>query len=543
MQTIILLQKSPETLAFYQDKFQYIHVDEYQDTNQAQYVLVNMLAHKYKNICVVGDADQSIYGWRGANMENILNFEDDYPNAAVIKLEQNYRSTKNILKAANDVIENNELRKDKTLWTDNQNGEKIKYHRARTAVDEAYYVLKQIQANLKQGRNYGEMAILYRTNAQSRLMEDALMKANIPYKLVGAHKFYDRKEIKDILAYLRLTTNLDDSLSFERIVNEPKRGIGPTSLNKLYEFAALNGLSLLDAARDATFAGIAKKAASELAKFAQMITDLHDFQASHTLTEVIDEILQRSGYLAMLNSDKSLENQSRLENLEEFKTVTKQFETTWEPENEEADLFIDFLADLALVSDQDSIEENEQVTLMTLHAAKGLEFPIVFLMGLEEGIFPLGRAVDDQSELEEERRLAYVGITRAEELLYLTNATSRMLYGRLQNNAASRFIKEISADLIEADNQNALTATTRPTRRSLRKPAGYVHPIQKQATPAKPKTMASYQIGDKVLHKAWGEGTVVKTTGTGDKMELDVAFSGIGIKRLLVEFAPITKKE
>lgn len=543
MQTIILLQKSPETLAFYQDKFQYIHVDEYQDTNQAQYVLVNMLAHKYKNICVVGDADQSIYGWRGANMENILNFEDDYPNAAVIKLEQNYRSTKNILKAANDVIENNELRKDKTLWTDNQNGEKIKYHRARTAVDEAYYVLKQIQANLKQGRNYGEMAILYRTNAQSRLMEDALMKANIPYKLVGAHKFYDRKEIKDILAYLRLTTNLDDSLSFERIVNEPKRGIGPTSLNKLYEFAALNGLSLLDAARDATFAGIAKKAASELAKFAQMITDLHDFQASHTLTEVIDEILQRSGYLAMLNSDKSLENQSRLENLEEFKTVTKQFETTWEPENEEADLFIDFLADLALVSDQDSIEENEQVTLMTLHAAKGLEFPIVFLMGLEEGIFPLGRAVDDQSELEEERRLAYVGITRAEELLYLTNATSRMLYGRLQNNAASRFIKEISADLIEADNQNALTATTRPTRRSLRKPAGYVHPSQKQATPAKPKTMASYQIGDKVLHKAWGEGTVVKTTGTGDKMELDVAFSGIGIKRLLVEFAPITKKE
>ncbi|WP_178196074.1 DNA helicase PcrA [Ligilactobacillus sp. Marseille-Q7487] len=546
MQTIELFKQSPETLAFYQRKFKYIHVDEYQDTNEAQYVLVNMLAKENRNLCVVGDADQSIYGWRGANMENIMNFEKDYADATVVKLEQNYRSTKTILQAANDVIENNINRKDKTLWTQNQTGEKIVYYRAQNANDEAYYVVKQIQQQIQEKqRNFGDFAILYRTNAQSRMIEETFVKANIPYKLVGAHKFYERKEIMDVLAYLKLAANPKDSMSFSRVVNEPKRGIGKMSLNKLQDFANMHGLSLIEAAENVVMTDITKKAATQLEEFARLIRKLNSFEKTATITEMTKKILDITGYKAALEESKTLEDQSRLENLQEFLSVTQQFDQEWQPEDEQSNPFVDFLADLALVSDQDSVEEEpDEVTLMTLHAAKGLEFPVVFLMGMEEGLFPLSRAAFDENELEEERRLAYVGITRAEEELFLTNAFSRMLYGKSQSNAVSRFIGEITPELLEFENNTAAqipfsnkTKQTQTVKKTIyRKPAGTIE--KNQGTGADKK---EWNVGDKVNHKAWGIGTVVKVSGSGENMELDIAFEGQGIKRLLAAFAPITK--
>lgn len=550
MLTHRLFKEVPDVLEFYQRKFQYIHVDEYQDTNQAQYELVSQLAQKNRNLCVVGDADQSIYGWRGANMENIMNFEEDYPDATLVKLEQNYRSTKTILQAANSVINNNVNRKAKELWTQNNDGSKIKYYRGQNANDEAFYVVRNIQKMMRTDNyRYNDFAILYRTNAQSRTIEETFMKANIPYKIVGAHKFYDRKEIRDVLAYMQLVTNPQDSLSFERIVNEPKRGIGATSLERLADFAQNMQMSLLDAASNAVLANISGKASVALTDFANLINDLHVLQDRLSVTELTEKILEKSGYRKVLEDTKSLENQSRLENLDEFLSVTKQFDDSWQPDDENSDPFVDFLADLALVSDQDSlVEEADEVTLMTLHAAKGLEFPIVFLMGMEEGIFPLSRAMMDENELEEERRLAYVGITRAEKELFLTNAFSRLLYGRRQNNPASRFIEEIDSDLLQAENQqvsntNIKSSSTKKeypfgkAQTHYKMPAGTVE--ENKGTGAE---KVGWSVGDKVLHKAWGEGTVVKLSGTGENMELDIAFAGMGIKRLLASFAPITKK-
>lgn len=547
MKTIELFKEFPDVLEYYQNKFHYIHVDEYQDTNEAQYELVTLLAARYRNICVVGDADQSIYGWRGANMENILNFEKDYPDATVVKLEQNYRSTKNILKAANAVIDNNINRKDKTLWTDNAAGDKVHYYRAGNENDEAYYVIKQVQ-KLRQDQDYdySDFAVLYRTNAQSRVIEEALLKAGIPYKLVGAHKFYDRMEIQDVLAYLRLATNPDDSLSFRRVVNVPKRGIGTTSVDKLADFATMNNITMLEAARQAGAANIRGKAQGQLLAFAALIADLHDFQMEHNITELTDEILQRSGYKEMLEAEKTLENQSRLENLEEFKSVTAEFEKNWMPADEESNMFVDFLSDLALVSDQDDVEEDApEVTLMTLHAAKGLEFPVVFLIGMEEGIFPLGRATEDEGELEEERRLAYVGITRAEKELYLTNAQSRMLYGRRQINPASRFITEIDTDVLVSEGHKASEIARPAGRRDY--PFDRYHkktsfrPSQRIENKGTGAEKQAWKIGDQVKHKAWGTGTIIKVTGQGEGMELDIAFPSQGIKRLLASFAPITR--
>ncbi|HJF29678.1 MAG TPA: DNA helicase PcrA [Ligilactobacillus saerimneri] len=547
MKTIELFKEFPDVLEYYQNKFHYIHVDEYQDTNEAQYELVTLLAARYRNICVVGDADQSIYGWRGANMENILNFEKDYPDATVVKLEQNYRSTKNILKAANAVIDNNINRKDKTLWTDNAAGDKVHYYRAGNENDEAYYVIKQVQ-KLRQDQDYdySDFAVLYRTNAQSRVIEEALLKAGIPYKLVGAHKFYDRMEIQDVLAYLRLATNPDDSLSFRRVVNVPKRGIGTTSVDKLADFATMNNITMLEAARQAGAANIRGKAQGQLLAFADLIADLHDFQMEHNITELTDEILQRSGYKEMLETEKTLENQSRLENLEEFKSVTAEFEKNWMPTDEESNMFVDFLSDLALVSDQDDVEEDApEVTLMTLHAAKGLEFPVVFLIGMEEGIFPLGRATEDDGELEEERRLAYVGITRAEKELYLTNAQSRMLYGRRQINPASRFITEIDTDVLVSEGHKASEIARPAGRRDYpfdryRKKTSF-QPNQRIENKGTGAEKQAWKIGDQVKHKAWGTGTIIKVTGQGEGMELDIAFPSQGIKRLLASFAPITR--
>ncbi|HCK2894989.1 TPA: DNA helicase PcrA [Enterococcus faecium] len=548
MNTIRLFEEHPDSLTYYQNKFHYIHVDEYQDTNHAQYTLVNLLAGRFRNLCVVGDADQSIYGWRGADMQNILDFEKDYPDAAVILLEQNYRSTKNILSAANQVIENNSNRKPKNLWTENKEGNKITYYRADNERDETRFIVDRMQEEIRSNhRNYGDFAILYRTNAQSRVMEETLLKANIPYKMVGGHKFYDRKEIKDILAYLNVLVNPQDSISFERIVNSPKRGIGPGSIEKLRSFASLHEWPLLEAAQNVDLANIGGKAGQQLGAFGEMIQEVTQMIPYLTVTELTKEVLDRSGYLEDLKIQNTLEAQARIENLEEFLTVTQEFDKQFEQQNEEdadapEEKLTVFLNDLALVSDIDNLEEDaSQVTLMTLHAAKGLEFPVVFLIGLEEGVFPLSRALMEESELEEERRLAYVGITRAEEALYLTNAFSRTLYGRTQYNRPSRFVEEIDQELLEIEGMRPTPKKTpvfaKKTAYSYKQPETAVVP-SKSATGGENN---SWKPGDKVKHKKWGLGTVVRVTGTSKDLELDVAFPSQGVKRLLAAFAPIEK--
>lgn len=558
MKTIELFKTEPATLAYYQDKFNYIHVDEYQDTNDAQYQLVHQLAAKYENLCVVGDADQSIYGWRGANMNNILNFEKDYPTAQTIMLEQNYRSTQTILDAANQVIANNVNRKDKKLWTQNGQGDKISYYRAQSEHDEAYYVVKQIEKQRQaHGYAYGDFAILYRTNAQSRLIEETFMKSSIPYTMVGGHKFYDRMEIRDLLGYLTLVANPDDSLSFERVVNVPKRGIGATSLNKLRQFAADMGWSLMKAAENVELANqISPSVKKKLTGFAEEMQQLQTQAANLTLTELTDAILTQTGYRASLQAvaNKDLQAQTRLENLEEFKSVTQEFDQKHGDEvTTTQEQLTQFLTDLALVSPQDELEDQTNtVTLMTLHAAKGLEFPVVFLIGMEEGIFPLARAKENPEEAEEERRLAYVGITRAKQKLYLTNANSRVLYGRIQRNPASEFVTEISDDLLQQDSpavRSKATFTRLKQGHSTRLAttttyaAKQTHSTKQVANQGTGAEKGNWQAGDKVMHKKWGQGTVVAVNGTGTDMELDIAFPNEGVRRLLASFAPIKKVE
>ena len=558
MKTIELFKIDPATLAYYQDKFNYIHVDEYQDTNDAQYQLVHQLAAKYENLCVVGDADQSIYGWRGANMNNILNFEKDYPTAQTIMLEQNYRSTQTILDAANQVIANNVNRKDKKLWTQNGQGDKISYYRAQSEHDEAYYVVKQIEKQRQaHGYAYGDFAILYRTNAQSRLIEETFMKSSIPYTMVGGHKFYDRMEIRDLLGYLTLVANPDDSLSFERVVNVPKRGIGATSLNKLRQFAADMGWSLMKAAENLELANqISPSVKKKLTGFAEEMQQLQTQAANLTLTELTDAILTQTGYRASLQAvaNKDLQAQTRLENLEEFKSVTQEFDQKHGDEvTTTQEQLTQFLTDLALVSPQDELEDQTNtVTLMTLHAAKGLEFPVVFLIGMEEGIFPLARAKENPEEAEEERRLAYVGITRAKQKLYLTNANSRVLYGRIQRNPASEFVTEISDDLLQQDSP-AVRSNAPFTRlkqghstrlaTTTTYAAKQTHSTKQVANQGTGAEKGNWQAGDKVMHKKWGQGTVVAVNGTGTDMELDIAFPNEGVRRLLASFAPIKKVE
>ncbi|CAJ1188536.1 ATP-dependent DNA helicase PcrA [Fructilactobacillus sanfranciscensis] len=555
MLTIELFEKFPDVLSYYQNKFHYIHVDEYQDTNEAQYRLVQLLADKYQNICVVGDADQSIYGWRGANMSNILNFEKDYPTAHTVMLEQNYRSTKTILDAANGVIQNNDERKDKNLWTENAQGEKITYYRAQSERDEAQYIVAKIKEEIEKGRySYDDFAVLYRTNAQSRVIEETFMKSNIPYNIVGGHKFYERKEIMDILSYLGLVANPNDSLSFERVINVPKRGIGNASFEKLRMFAGDAGMNLSEAAANVMMANaIPARARNAIANFGQTMKEIGTDVKTKTVTEITEAILEKTGYLAELKQTKSLENQARIENIEEFISVTQNFDDKYEPaDSETGNRLVDFLADLALVSAQDDVDENaKQVTLMTLHAAKGLEFPVVFMPGMEEKLFPLARAAEKPNELEEERRLAYVGITRAQKKLYMTNAFSRMLYGRMQNNPASRFMEEIKPELLANDeamrSQGPKTpfdnsTYNRRTERAFSTP--YKRPTQRVEKPQETgANKKNWTVGDKVTHKAWGIGTVVKVNGTGEDMELDIAFPEKGIKRLLAAFAPITKVE
>ncbi len=536
MVTIQLFERVPDVLEYYQRKFQYIHVDEYQDTNHAQYLLVKQLASRFKNLCVVGDSDQSIYGWRGADISNIMSFEKDYPNAKTILLEENYRSTKRILEAANRVIENNGNRKPKNLWTSNAEGKKIFYHKALTEKEEAAYVVMKIQEEVNNSnRPLSDFAILYRTNAQSRVMEEYFMKSNMAYTMVGGTKFYDRKEIKDILAYLRLISNNEDDISLTRIVNVPKRGVGPGTLDKLNNVATTYDLSLFEVLNRIELAGISPKVSKDLVAFHDLIRGFTQMQDFLSVTELVEEILEKTGYRAMLKNERTIEAQTRLENIDEFLSVTQNFEK----ENDDKTL-IAFLTDLALVADVDKLEEdneeqNEAVTLMTLHSAKGLEFPVVFLVGMEEGIFPHSRAIYEEDEMEEERRLAYVGITRAEEELFLTSAYSRMLYGRPSSNQESRFIGEIPRDLLELGNENKLKAD---------KP--YAKPRMPQKTTTAYKSSGAetlgWTVGDKASHKKWGVGTVVSVKGEGSGMELDIAFpSPTGVKRLLAEFAPIEK--
>ena len=556
MKTIELFKKDSETLEYYQNKFHYIHVDEYQDTNDAQYQLVTLLAAKYKNLCVVGDADQSIYGWRGANMNNILNFERDYPEAHTVMLEQNYRSTQTILKAANEVIANNLVRKEKNLWTENGTGEKISYYRAQNVHDESQFVVSKIQAEMREhGYHYNDFAVLYRTNAQSRMIEETFMKSTVPYTMVGGHKFYDRKEIRDILAYLTLIVNPRDAMSFERVVNTPKRGIGSGSVDKLRQFANENGWSLLEAAQNVTLANaISARIRAKIEDFGRLMADLTKEADYLTITELTDDILQKSGYLQMLQAENDLQAQSRQENLEEFKSVTQEYDQKHaEDDVDNRQKLMNFLSDLALVSDQDDVdEEAPKVTLMTLHAAKGLEFPVIFLVGMEEGIFPLYRSLSNEKELEEERRLVYVGITRAKRKLYLTNAYSRMLYGRVQRNQPSQFVDEINDDLIKFENADgsgkakamntpfAKAASQATTFASQRRAHGLTHSAKQEST-GTGADKQSWKVGDKVQHKKWGQGMVVSVNGSGNDMELDIAFPNEGVKRLLAQFAPITK--
>ena len=568
MLTVQLFQKYPETLQYYQQKFQYIHVDEYQDTNHAQYRLVTMLAKKFKNICVVGDADQSIYGWRGADMSNILEFEKDYQNAKVVLLEQNYRSTKTILQAANHVIENNVNRKVKKLWTENEEGQPITYYRAQSEQDEGCYVLSQIQSLLRDGYHYDDFAILYRTNAQSRVMEENLLKSNIPFRLVGGQRFFERLEIKDLLAYLRLIVNPQDDLSFRRIVNSPKRGVGATSLEKLSNFASMHQFSLLEASSQTAISPLSGKAAKSLEKFAEMIEDLRKMQEFLSISEFVEQVIEKTGYLAALEQQHTMEADARIENIQEFISVAKQFEQDRLEEELEDSPLLQFLTDLSLVSDADSDDgDGRMVTLMTLHAAKGLEFPVVFIIGLEEGIFPSLRSMmENGDDVEEERRLAYVGITRAEQKLFLTNAYSRLLYGRTQTNRPSRFILEIGEELFDSKQQQSYGHTTRESSSFVSKTSSSGSLFDKyraksQATAYQPKAVqpssiqpvrkqtvaandgAVWKVGDKVMHKKWNVGTVVKVTGEGTNQEIDVAFAGMGIKRLLASFAPIERIE
>lgn len=513
--------------------------------NKSQYSLVKQLASRFRNLCVVGDSDQSIYRWRGADIANILSFEKDYPNAKVVMLEQNYRSTKTILKAANKVIENNSGRKEKNLWTENEDGNKIYYYRADSEQGEAQFVIGKIQELRREtSLNLSDIAILYRTNAQSRVMEEMLLKSNIEYSIVGGIKFYDRKEIKDTLAYLRLIANPDDDISLQRVINVPKRGIGSTSLDKIANFASLHDMSMYQALDAVELIGLSPKITKAAAEFRNLIRNYSDMQEYLSVTELVDEVIEKSGYIEMLKAEKSIEAQSRLENIEEFMSVTKNFENS----NDDKSL-ISFLTDLALVADIDKLDEEgnqaDSVVLMTLHSAKGLEFPIVFLIGLEEGVFPHSRSLAEEAEMEEERRLAYVGITRAEKHLYLTNAQMRTLFGRTNMNPPSRFVKEIPEDLLDVimpqrRRSNAPSANS-PFSRPTAQP-GARKAVIRPATTNTGGDGIDWSVGDKAAHGKWGVGTVVSVKGEGDSKELDIAFpSPVGIKRLLAKFAPIQK--
>lgn len=535
-----LLQEKEEVREKYQSRFQYILVDEYQDTNHAQYALTKILAARWRNICVVGDADQSIYAWRGADIRNIIDFTRDYPDAASIKLEQNYRSTKTILHAANAVIDNNESRPKKTLWTENPAGNKIIHYQAQTEHDEADYIAGVIYNRHEISHEpYGDMAILFRTNAQSRVLEEKLMRYAIPYTMVGGTKFYDRKEIKDVLAYLRLLYNPEDSLSLTRIINVPKRNIGATTMEHVAAYAEEQGISLFEALSSTDEIPVTKRARTSLENFAAMIFDLLNDIEDKDVLSLIETVIKQTGYGDMLDKEAEHDPQgeSRKENVGEFLSVAKDYMDS----NPDGNLQ-DFLENVALVSDVDDFESSDsKVTLMTLHAAKGLEFPVVFLTGLDEGLFPHSRTLLDPSQVEEERRLAYVGITRAERQLYVTNATTRIMYGRISAYMPSRFLAEIPPQLMEDYHRKSVMPQSRTTAVPGKQRVSILTKPVASSLPKKHAVTDTFAKGDKVRHKIWGIGTVLDVIGEGTNMQMKIQFPTKGVRQVVVKYAPLEK--
>ena len=539
-----LFQTNPDVLEHYQDRFQYIMVDEYQDTNTVQFLLVSLLAKKYRNLCVVGDDDQSIYKFRGANIYNILNFEKVFPDAQVIRLEQNYRSTQNILNAANGVIANNKGRKEKKLWTENQKGELVHFKQYDTEYDEADGVVSRINFLAMRGVQYKDMAILYRTNAQSRIFEEKLKQKNIPYAIVRGISFYDRKEIKDLMSYLKVVDSGMDDLSVKRIINVPKRGIGQTTINRLQEFAILNQMSFLDAVFNADEIPEVTRALAKLHKFADMVEEFREYASEHEISELLEHILDVTQYRAELEAEGTDESISRLEDIEELFNDIAYYE-----EEEENPNLRDFLAEkdmYTLNAGIDNLEdENNKVLLMTLHNAKGLEFNNVFLGGMEEGVFPGFGAMmsGDESEIEEERRLCYVGITRAKERLFLSAAKRRMLRGQTQYNRRSRFIDEIPGQYLDTEQrvseQRVVKNTERPAKYQYGAKAG--KPYNLSDFKVKPVGELDYQVGDRVKHIKFGVGTVQEITKGGRDFEVAVEFDRVGRKKMFASFAKLKK--
>ena len=551
VKAVQLFQTQADVLDYYQERFRYIMVDEYQDTNTVQFELVRLLSAKYRNLCVVGDDDQSIYKFRGANIRNILDFEQVFPDAKVIKLEQNYRSTSNILNAANAVIRHNHGRKDKTLWTDNGEGDKISVRQFDTAFDEAEYIVGDIRERVESGKAaYNDHAILYRTNAQSRMFEEKFVTANIPYKIVGGINFYARREIKDLLAYLKTIDNGRDDLAVRRIINVPKRGIGLTSINRVQEYASGREIGFYEALRAVNLIPNIGRGASKLESFVALIEHFKTDAKELTISELMQEILEETGYIESLKEEGSEEAESRIENIDELISKITAYEETCEDRDEPATLN-GFLEEVALVADIDSLDEsNDYVVLMTLHSAKGLEFPHVYLAGMEDGIFPSYMTItaDDPEEVEEERRLCYVGITRAEEELTLTCARRRMIRGETQYNKMSRFLKEIPMELLST---GAVFQKSEPEEE--RKPSAYQQARQAFRAkafvqPGAARSFGSpkgegpgYQVGDRVRHVKFGEGTVTAMVEGGRDYEVTVDFDGPGTKKMFAAFAKLQK--
>ena len=525
IKAVDILRENPKILEYYQKRFQHIFVDEYQDTNKIQYKLIKLLSKWHGNICVVGDPDQSIYSWRQADITNILDFEKDFKGAEIILLEQNYRSTENILKLANDLIEKNPDRKEKNLWTDKKQGDPIIYEQCDYSQEEAYFVAKEIRKLLYDGYNPSDIAILYRTNVQSRTFEEIFMSERLPYKIVGGLKFYDRKEVKDIIAYLKVIQNPEDNISLKRIINTPRRGIGTTTIEKLEAYAAENDESIYSSLYSLDqVPGLAKRALNSLKNFMSLMSSLMAKSETMGIKDLVEDIINTTEYVKVLEKDDSIESQTRIDNIMDFVSVALNYE-----ENNVSSDLEEFLATLSLLSDVDKTADTDNmITMMTVHSAKGLEFPVVFLVGMEEGLFPISRAFDNDKDLEEERRLCYVAITRAERILYITNAKQRTIYGRTSYTLPSRFLSEMELNLSykvrKKDSSDLLNI------------------IDHSLNIEKPKSRSqdlNLDIGIKIRHKKWGIGTVVSVKEMDDDHELVIAFDGMGLKKLKQSYAPI----
>ena len=542
VKTVELFQSDMEVLDYYQERFRYIMVDEYQDTNTAQFQLIKLLAGKYKNLCVVGDDDQSIYKFRGANVKNILNFENVFPEAVTIKLEQNYRSTKNILNAANEVIKHNEGRKAKKLWTENEEGDLIEFHQYGTEYEEARQIIDEIESLAKEGYDYKNMAILYRTNAQSRVFEESFMIKNIPYRIVGGTNFYQRKEVKDILSYLKVVDNGLDDLAVRRIINVPRRGIGAATIEKINVYAVEHNISFLDACFSADHIDTLGNAKKKINGFADLIRDFRRKMEEGSLEELFKYITDETGYVADLKAEETEEAEGRIENINELLNKV----VTYEQEAEEASLS-ELLEEIALVADIDNLEDSDnRVVLMTLHSAKGLEFPYVFICGMEDGIFPSYMTVmsENDDDMEEERRLCYVGITRAKKKLYLSAAKRRMMQGRTQFNKVSRFIDEIPEQLLQLDKGINLKEK-RPDKALFSANRGHKFrkPYQAKSFASTQMDTLSYSVGDMVKHIKFGKGKVLEIVPGGRDYEVTVDFEKVGVKKMFASFAKLKKVE